>query len=96
MLSRGEMNLRCILGADISWKDLGDRIWKSGGRSEYRGQRRVELKECISSSLKDSTKIDMYGNKETIYGTIPMQRGTINREETGMKSRQKGLKVYRS
>jgi hypothetical protein len=43
--------------------------------------------------LKDGNKIDMYGNKETIYETIPIERETINREETGIKSRQKGLKA---
>jgi len=38
VLSHGEINLSSVIGADISWKDLGDRIWNSGGHDQYRGQ----------------------------------------------------------
>ena len=67
MLSWGHVHLDSIIGADIVWNDSSDRIWKSGGRGQYRGQRHGELKECMCTSLKEGNKIDMYGNNESIY-----------------------------
>jgi hypothetical protein len=38
VLSWGHVHLHLVIGADISWKDSSDGIWKSGRVSQCRDQ----------------------------------------------------------